>query len=207
MVIDFNVIGSVSVCARFYTQLPIVYICSSLKSTTYSYSFNHDQEKKQKKKATRVLCTPFNLIWTFWRVRNKRSKIAAGTSYIRVFVHRYSRLNFFKYISARQRNERERETSIGIASMLIRNSQFYSSPRTLRYWLIQLFFFYHVNLWSDRDNNNLHVGGDGDDDDWLLESTCRITQRKGDRFEIKFFVSFDRHRPFLCTNFLFSSLN
>ena len=53
MIIDVNATGSILMCARFHTQLPIVYICSSLKSTTHYYSSSRERKWERERARTR----------------------------------------------------------------------------------------------------------------------------------------------------------
>ena len=181
MIRDVNTTGSILVCARFHTQLPIVYICSSLKSTTHYHSSSREREREDWR--TRVY-TPFNLIWAFWCIRKERNKIAAGTSYTYVCASLFSfelflsALTHVKETSEGKENKHSklavrcstRKRGVRVLDVLaFRNTCWFNYP-SLR------FVFFLLNSCLYRDNDNLLV----DDEDWLFESihTGQL-QRKG----------------------------
>jgi len=102
MIIDANATGSTLVCTRFYTQLPIVYVCSSLKSTTHYHSPSREKNKREREGAHAcIYAFQSNLNILTYMEREKQNS-CRHFIYVCLCVAIFF-WTFFKCINARQR--------------------------------------------------------------------------------------------------------
>jgi len=101
MIIDVNASGSILVCALFHTQLPIVYICSSLKSTTHYHSSSRGKKRERELAHARIHAFHSNLNILTYMEREKQNS-CRHFIYVCLCVAIFF-WTFFKCINARQR--------------------------------------------------------------------------------------------------------
>jgi hypothetical protein len=74
----------------------------------YSLPLIIKEKRREGERGRTLVYAPLNLIWTFWRIWNERSKIAAGTSYTYVCASLFS-FELFLSTLTRVKETREEE--------------------------------------------------------------------------------------------------